>query len=355
MQEQRPSAGGGGPKGRRWVEECASPDAGLGHSLGYLNVALKLSLRVGLPLSYRPALLRKSTGTGLPWHAKQAVRRLLGRPPMESHGIGDALDTLLRPGHVFDSYSRMDWRRPYRARTVRLPSPVIGGVTLDQDDDVVYAPLEAAVRACPDPAVAFQLPRNHPCDGEYAATRSWFSERYWQARALRPSSPPAPASPKHIRVAVQVRRGDLLPGRPFANIGDRMLPDSWYLAAIDMIRKRSGLPIQVLVLTQGVDGAYLDQTGTARRWAEYPELQDTELTVRLEGGLLEDFDSMMDSDILVGSRSGLPHFAAMLREGASIVPRMWHSYRGAPGAFEVDGDAMDEAVTGAVERLRSRA
>ena len=54
-----------------------------------------------------------------------------------------------------------------------------------------------------------------------------------------------------------------------------------------------------------------------------------------DSDFLSTFHHLLNADVLIGSKSGMSHLAGMLGQHIKIMPKMWHSYRGAIQLLEV--------------------
>jgi hypothetical protein len=71
----------------RYLVDYENPDAGIGHSLGHVNNAVKICLRHGLTFAYSDSQVRKSSSTQWAWRIKQWIRRMTFRQVYETHNI----------------------------------------------------------------------------------------------------------------------------------------------------------------------------------------------------------------------------------------------------------------------------
>ena len=79
----------------RFLIDYANPDAGIGHSMGFINRAIKVSARNKLQFAYSEDQLLKSHEKSWVWKLKQAARLLRGRKRYETHNIGNDLNHML--------------------------------------------------------------------------------------------------------------------------------------------------------------------------------------------------------------------------------------------------------------------
>ena len=80
---------------QRFLIDYDNPDAGIGHSMGIINRALKIAIRNQLQLAYSENQLRKSDGKDWRWRIRQSLRKLRGKRPDETHNIGNDLNRML--------------------------------------------------------------------------------------------------------------------------------------------------------------------------------------------------------------------------------------------------------------------
>ena len=60
-----------------------------------------------------------------------------------------------------------------------------------------------------------------------------------------------------------------------------------------------------------------------------------EVHEHIDTDFLSTFHHLLNADVLIGSKSGMSHLAGMLGKHIKIMPKMWHSYRGATQLLEV--------------------
>lgn len=85
----------------RFLIDYDNPDAGIGHSLGHVNNAVKVCMRHDLQFAYSERQLLKSSKEDLRWRLRQFMRVIVGRKAHETHGIGDAICRLF----AFDRFT----------------------------------------------------------------------------------------------------------------------------------------------------------------------------------------------------------------------------------------------------------
>lgn len=328
----------------RYLLDYDNPDAGIGHSLGHVNNAVKACMRNQLEFAYSDKQLIKSSKSDFKWRMRQFMRTVVGRKAHETHGIGDSICRMF----AFDQYTVSremveDRIQKKLLKVIEIPAPDIVIPSNLQDDDVAYAKVDAFIRAHPEDGVAFVLPAKRTGDFEYAATREWFKRCYAASRARRPAALSQPGTAGTLRVALHIRRGDLLPGRQFADLAHRMLPDSWYLQVIEALSKVCGCHLHVTVLSEGRDGSYCSELGQAFSWQRALAHLGCEVVEKIDHDFMESFDHLVEADVLIGSKSGMTHLAGLMNDNIKLVPRMWHSYRGTAQVIELE-DTIAEAA-----------
>jgi hypothetical protein len=320
----------------RYLIDYENPDAGIGHSLGHVNNAIKVCQRHGLSFAYSDKQLTKSRSTDLKWRLRQLTRTIVGRKAHESHNIGDAICRMFafdKRTVARDTVETLIRKR--KLKVIELPGADIAIPSNQQDDGQVYAGIDAVVRAHPEDGVVFVLPGKRTGDFEYGSTRDWFKQCYVDARGAEPNHGTAIADKKTLHVAVHIRRGDLLPGRQFADLAHRMLPDRWYVGVIEALQKACGLPMQIVILSEGVDGAYRSELGEPFSWSAALASLDCTVRENIDGDFSESFHEMVSADVLIGSKSGMTHLAGLMNDGLKLMPGMWHSYRGTRHVLEL--------------------
>jgi hypothetical protein len=125
-----------------YLLDYENPDAGIGHSLGLINQALKIANRSGLQLAFSEAQLKKSLSSDVKWKLKQLKRRLTGRNAYESHNLGNDLNYLFSFSTLL--MSRLHAEQLGKQRSVpiiQVPTKNIPIPSNSQNDDEVYAPV----------------------------------------------------------------------------------------------------------------------------------------------------------------------------------------------------------------------
>jgi hypothetical protein len=326
----------------RYLVDYENPDAGIGHSLGHVNNAVKVCLRNQLQFAYSDKQLIKSTQNSFKWRMRQWTRRIVGRKPHETHGIGDAICRMFAFSECTASREAVEELiRKKVVRVVALPAPEIAIPSNKQDDELAYAAIDAVIQQHPQDGIVFVLPSKRTGDFEYGSTRDWFKRCYRAEHVLQISETPKSANRTSLRVALHIRRGDLLPGRQFADLAHRMLPDSWYLQVLEALSKASARHMHVVVLSEGLNGSYRSELGTDFSWTQALRHLDCEVIEKIDQDFIESFHAMVQADVLIGSKSGMTHLAGLMGEGIKLVPRMWHSYRGTGQVIE-----LEDTITG---------
>jgi hypothetical protein len=328
----------------RYLLDYDNPDAGIGHSLGHVNNAVKACMRNQLEFAYSDKQLIKSRKTDFKWRMWQFMRTIVGRKTHETHGIGDAICRMFAFEQFTASRDRVEGLiRKKRLKVVEIPAPDIEIPSNFQDDDVAYAKVDAFIRAHPEDGVAFVLPAKRTGDFEYAVTREWFKRSYAASRSTRVPAPATSSSGRGIRVALHIRRGDLLPGRQFSDLAHRMLPDYWYVQVLESLYKVTRCHLHIMVLSEGRDGKYCSELGLDFSWQQALRQIDCDVVEKIDHDFMESFDQMVEADVLIGSKSGMSHLAGLMNDNIKLVPRMWHSYRGASRVIELE-DALQTDV-----------
>lgn len=337
----------------RYLVDYENPDAGIGHSLGHVNNAVKICLRHDLRFAYAAEQVRKSSKDSLRWQFKQWVRHLTLRQVHETHDIGNDINALFAFTRYSEDRSRIERLiRQKKLKVVLLPKTDIHIPSNEQRDEMAYREVDAVIHAHPGDGVVFVLPGKRTGDFEYAASRDWFRECYFAVPENRfPAELRNPLETNELLVAVHIRRGDLLPGRQFDDLSKRMLPDAWYLQIIEgIVRAAAGRPLAVFIVSEGLGGRYCSETGQPKVWEDVLPGQKCRVVELIDQPFVQSFRVLVGADILVGSKSGMTHLAGMLGDQIKLVPRMWHSYRGAPRVLEL-GDVLTGAELAAVEQL----
>jgi hypothetical protein len=140
----------------RFLIDYDNPDAGIGHSMGILNRAIKIAARNNLQLAYSEKQLQKSHKQSFSWNLKQSLRKLRGRRANETHNIGDDLNRMLEPKRILTSREDLEKRiRRGEVKVIKLPEFEIHIPTNDQVDDEIYKAVDAVIQQHPGPNIAF--------------------------------------------------------------------------------------------------------------------------------------------------------------------------------------------------------
>ena len=312
----------------RFLIDYDNPDAGIGHSMGIINRAIKIAARNNLQFAYSEKQLQKSHQQSFRWNLKQSLRKLRGRRANETHNIGDDLNRMLEPKRILTSREDLEQKIKWgEVKVIELPEFEIHIPTNDQVDDEVYKAVDEFIQRHPGENIAFKISNNRFGDYEYGSTRDWFIKAYAQAREHFPI--PLIFDPKKTNIAVHIRRGDLLPGRQFSDLSLRMLPDAWYLEILNTILNNVSGSVSIHIYSEGKDGQYHSETGTPFSWKEHFQDSGHEIHEHIDSDFMGTFHHLLHADILIGSKSGMSHLAGMLGNQVKLMPHMWHSYRGA--------------------------
>jgi hypothetical protein len=318
----------------RFLIDYDNPDAGIGHSMGIINRAIKIASRNQLQFVYSESQLNKSHSRSLKWNVKQFLRRLRGKKAYETHNIGNALNLMLDLKHLLPSREDLETKiRQGRIKVLELPRLQINIPSNEQHDDEIYQEIDRFIQNNPDSNIAFKISRNLSGDYEYESTRAWFLNAYSKARGLHPI--PLLFNPNKLNIALHIRRGDLLPGRQFSDLSSRMLPDAWYLEILNTILNHSSDSVAIHIYSEGKDGQYHSETGAPFSWKEHFQNTTHEVHEHIDSDFMSTFHHLLHADILIGSKSGMSHLAGMLGDQVKLMPQMWHSYRGTTKLLEL--------------------
>ena len=324
----------------RFLIDYDNPDAGIGHSMGFINRCIKLASRNHLQFAYSEKQLKKSQKKSFSWNLKQSLRKLRGRRANETHNIGNDLNQMLEPKNLLISREDLEQKiKKGEVKVIELPKFEIHIPTNNQVDDEIYKAVDEFIRQHPGQNIAFRIRNNRFGDYEYGITRDWFNNAYRQARQHHPI--PLIYKPKQINAAIHIRRGDLLPGRQFSDLSSRMLPDAWYLEIINTVLNNSARPIAIHIFSEGKDGQYYSESGNPFSWKEHFQNSGHDVYEHIDTDFKTTFHHLIYADVLIGSKSGMSHLAGMLGEQVKLMPHMWHSYRGSNKLLELPS-SIDE-------------
>jgi hypothetical protein len=336
----------------RYLLDYDNPDAGIGHSLGHVNNAVKVCMRNQLEFAYSDKQLIKSSKGDFKWRMRQWLRTIVGRKAHETHGIGDAICRMFAFSKCTVSRGTVEALIKQKlVKVVELPGPDIVIPSNSQDDDQAYAGIEAVIKAHPQDGIAFVLPAKRTGDFEYGTTRDWFKRCYQSAHVKGSPVGGAQKAGSKISVAVHVRRGDLLPGRQFADLSHRMLPDSWYVHVLKSIARVTGCYLHIVVLSEGLNGTYSSELGREFSWEHALQHLDCDLVQKIDHDFMDSFHDMVEADVMIGSKSGMTHLAGLMSDHIKVVPKMWHSYRGTEHVIELNDTFTDAELEACLELL----
>jgi hypothetical protein len=323
-----------------YLLDYENPDAGIGHSLGLINQALKIANRSGLQLAFSETQLKKSLSSDIKWKLAQLKRRLTGRNAYESHNLGNDLNYLFSFSTLLTSRLHVEQLGKQRSvPIIQVPTKNIPIPSNSQNDDEVYAPVVQFIQTNLKNSSLFRLSDREYGDYEYGETRDWFLNAYNEARKINPID--LRFAPNSTNIAVHIRRGDLLPGRQFSDLSSRMLPDKWYLDILDLILSTQTKKCAIHIFSEGLNGQYLSENGNHVRWAELLDSSKCQVTEHIDTPFVSAFHHLVNADILIGSKSGMSHLAGTFNANKKIMPKMWHSYRGVSQLIELD-DALSK-------------
>ena len=333
----------------RFFIDYDNPDAGIGHSMGFINRGIKIATRNQLQFAYAKEQLRKSSNSDWQWRLKQGLRKLRGARVHETHNIGDDLNRMLNLAEILPNRSEIEGRiRQGELKVLTLPPFEMHIPSNAQIDDDVYRPVDQFIQSHPEPNIVFKLSNNRFGDYEYASTRAWFRDAYDSARKSAPIA--LYYQPQALNIAVHIRRGDLLPGRQFSDLSTRMLPDRWYIEIVKLIISQTKKPLSIHIFSEGKHGLYQSEKGESFSWAQYFAHSGHPVIEHIDTPFLETFHHLLNADLFIGSKSGMTHLAGMLGNSVKLVPSLWHSYRGAQDLLEVP-DTMDDASKTAITQF----
>lgn len=318
----------------RYLIDYDNPDAGIGHSMGFINRAVKIASRNHLIIAYSKSQLLKSSKESWRWKLKQFFRVLRGKKRYETHDLGDDLNQMLGLKSILISRESLEKRiRRGEVKVIDIPSFEIHIPSNQHEDDSIYHLVDQFIQSHPGPNIAFRIKNNRFGDYEYGSTRAWFINAYIKARQEFPLALSYDSS--KLNIAIHIRRGDLLPGRQFSDLSPRMLPDAWYLDVLDAALKNVQKPVAIHFFSEGKDGQYHSETGAPFSWIDHFKRMSYEIHEHIDSDFLSTFHHLLHADILIGSKSGMSHLAGMLSEKIKLMPTMWHSYRGANQILEL--------------------
>lgn len=318
----------------RYIIDYVNPDAGVGHSIGLINQALKISIRNNVALAFSETQLQKPSSSDLIWRLKKIRKILSGKKPNETHNLSNDLNYLFALSSFLPDRVEIEKKVSSGAlKLIRISPPNIPIPSNSQNDDSVYAEIDALISKLERMQIALKLENRDYGDYEYCSTRDWFINAYTNARLKNPI--PLSYQKDRLNIAVHIRRGDLLPGRQFSDLSDRMLPDSWYIEVINSVLESINRKFAIHIFSEGANGLYHSELGIPCKWNEYFPNTAHEIHELIDTSFTSTFHHLIEADILIGSKSGMTHLAAMLSNNIKIVPRMWHSYRGTPNVLEL--------------------
>lgn len=327
----------------RFLVDYSNPDAGIGHSLAIINLALKIALRNNLVFCYSEGQLKKSSQKSWRWRFSQMRRLLCLRRSYETHNIGNDLNVMFDFKNLFSKRVEIEKRvNSGELKLIHLPYFQIQIPSNHQIDDEAYAKVDFFIRKHSQENVVFAIAPHEYGDSEYSFTKSFFVNAYSQARISHPI--PLNYNNVKLNIAVHIRRGDLMPGRQYGDLNHRMLPDDWYLSIIEIIAKLTKASIAVHIFSEGKDGQYYSENGSPFSWKLALREINSEVIEYIDSSFIETFHHLVNADIFIGSKSGMTHISGIIGNQIKIVPKMWHSYRGANKILEILGHPLEEEL-----------
>ena len=156
----------------RFLLDYDNPDAGIGHSMGIINQAIKIADRNQLQFAYSESQLAKSHHTSFKWNLKQRLRKLRGKGTDETHNIGNHLNEMFNPKVLLSSREKVEKRiQRTEIRLIDLPIFEIHIPSNEQDDEAIYQAVDQFIQSHPEPNTAFRVRKNGFGAYEYASTR----------------------------------------------------------------------------------------------------------------------------------------------------------------------------------------
>ena len=152
----------------RFIIDYENPDAGIGHSLGYINSAIKIATQHNLHFAFSPLQIKKSSSSDLQWRYKQFIRKITFRKIYETHDIGNDLNYLFAFDLLYSNRSSIEDKiKNGELKLLNLPFPVLKIPSNDQSDDIAYEPIRQFISNHPEDGIVFRL---HSAE---AAHSSW--------------------------------------------------------------------------------------------------------------------------------------------------------------------------------------
>ena len=337
----------------RFIIDYENPDAGIGHSLGYINSAIKIATQHNLHFAFSPLQIKKSSSSDLQWRYKQFIRKITFRKIYETHDIGNDLNYLFAFDLLYSNRSSIEDKiKNGELKLLNLPFPVLKIPSNDQSDDIAYEPIRQFISNHPEDGIVFRLPSKRHADYEYAASRHLILNSYQKSRIYRPIT--CKFESNNINIAAHIRRGDLLPGRQYSDLRHRMLPDSWYEAILNtIISELSGQKITIHIFSEGINGNYVCENGSVSSWANKFSAANVLIKEWVDKPFIESFHHLLIADILIGSRSGMSHLAGILGKQIKIMPNMWHSYRGTDQSLELNTAEINSDLSEVTKHVKA--
>jgi len=143
-------------------------------------------------------------------------------------------------------------------------------------------------------------------------------------------------------VAVHVRRGDVRPGTPFSlftNEHDfqRLSPDDWYFEVV----------ARILKVLPNADVHVFSSTENKYNSSDFDGFRQRNMTVHLDGDILDAWAVMAHANVLVMAKSAFSHVPAYLNTNCILFQPWWH--KPLPGwiiARDANGTASDDSSRG---------
>lgn len=304
----------------RWLIDLDdSFGEGLGHLTSSFNVGLKfarmhrLNLAVGPPIGQLAELKKRLS------RMVKGSSDFRGSLTWEYNDFFDLTSVGLRSQRVMRMAKQRRWK------IVTLPK--IEKQYPNQIENLDYRKATECVRSYRNESeILFLLPSEYArCDGCYFDTIDLLRALYQQSRAKRQVRPVFRDS-QTVKVSVNVRRGDIVGTEIHKG---RLLTDAYYCSIINVLVQHLSRKCEINIFSEANrHGKYVNEHGEVVDWFDHPLLpKGTISKVYLDPKKwLEAIDGMIESDILICSKSGFSYLAANLTNAIKIVPPMWHSF-----------------------------
>ena len=101
-------------------------------------------------------------------------------------------------------------------------------------------------------------------------------------------------------------------------------------------------PEVVRVVSWAASNGDRSENGDSFSWKAHFQNTSHDVQEHIDSDFKSTFHHLLHADLLIGSKSGMTHLAGMLGDQIKLVPKMWHSYRGAEKTLELSSNPEEQ-------------